>query len=197
MKKFLIFLVIILCLTGCKSEEIKNNYDIVSYDVDMSGYDGVNSTMHAFKRVTVDQLFNCIDEKSSAVFYLGRTNCACCQTCVQYLNKAAMELNVTVYYIDVYDKDMPLVVSDGSCPECKERTELLRQYLYDILFVNDEGEKELQTPTVFSIVNGEIADHIICLGNYQWDNPPTEAQINKIINRYKQILKPFSIESQD
>lgn len=199
MKKVIVLFLSMFLLFGCSenTSSIDYTYDIVSKDVDMSGYDGVNSTQHAFKAITVDQLFNCFDMKSSAIFYLGRTSCACCQTCVQYLNKAALELGVTVYYIDVYNPDMPLVSTEGSCPECKDRTDKLREYLYEILAENENGEKELQTPTVFSVVNGEIKDNIICLGNYQWDNPPTEAQKEKIINRYKQILKPFIIESQD
>lgn len=198
MKKILLILLILFTIVGCKSKDDVNfNYDIVYKDVDMSGYDGVNSTNHAFKKVKVDQLFNCIDKKSSGIFYLGRTNCGCCQTTVQYLNKAALDLGVTIYYIDVYDPDMPLVVADGECLECVERTNKLREYLYNILVENDEGKKELQTPTVFSVINGEIKDHIICLGNYSWDSPPTENQKDKIINRYKQILKPFASESQD
>lgn len=185
MKKFLSILVILLILCGCSKDgnEINYTYEIQSYDVDMSCYDGVHSTDHNFRRITVDQLFNCIDNKSSGVFYLGRENCGCCQTCVQYLTKASKELGVTIYYLDVYDKDMPLTE--------KEIVEKLRDYMSPILPLNDEGVKELQTPTVFSVVNGEFKDSIICLANYSWDTPPTASQEEKLINRYKQILSPF------
>lgn len=185
MKKFLSLLVVLLILCGCSNNKngINYTYEIESYDVDMSCYDGVNSTNHMFRRITVDQLFNCIDKKSSGAFYLGRENCGCCQTCLQYLDKASRELGVTIYYIDVYDKDMP--ITD------KDTVEKLREYMSPILAMNDEGQKELQTPTVFSVVNGEFKDSIICLANYAWDTPPTTAQEDKLINKYKQILSPF------
>lgn len=184
MKKILSVLIVLLILTGCTSKDsINYTYDIVSKDVDMSGYDGVNSTDHMFKGVKVTELFNCIDNKSSAVFYLGRTNCACCQTCIQYLNQAAKELGVTIYYLDVYDEEMPITDQDL----CNQ----LKLYLFNILDTDETGQRVLQTPTVFSVVNGELVDSIICLSNYNWDNPPTDSQINRLLNKYKEILKPF------
>ena len=192
-KKIITILLVLLVCFGCSSKknDINYTYDIVSYPVDMSKYDGVNSTDHMFKRITVDQLFNCIDNKSSGIFYLGRTNCGCCQTCISYMNEAAKQLNVYIYYIDVYDPDMPLIIPGEDCPECKANTEKLREYIWDILEITDSGEKELQTPTVFSVINGEFGDHLICMSNYSWDNPPTDAQKEKLINRYKQIFEPF------
>lgn len=184
MKKFLVSLLVLLICVGCSSnkETPKYTYDIKTKQVDMSGYEGVNSTQHKFVGVTVQELFNCIDEKSSGVFYLGRTNCGCCQTCVQYLNRVATELDMTIYYIDVYDPDMPLTDT--------ELCDKLREYIYDILDEVD-GQKELQTPTVFNVINGKLTDSIICLANSTWDNPPTQAQENKLMNKYKEILKPF------
>ena len=193
MKKFLFVLTILLLCSGCSrsEEDIHFTYDIVSKDVDMSGYEGVNSTQHMFKRVTVQELFNCIDKGSSAPFYLGRTNCGCCQTCVKYLNQVASELGVTVYYIDVYDPDMPLTDQD-LCDE-------LRVYIYDILENDEDGEKALQTPTMFSVINGNVskANSIVCLSNYGWDDPPTKAQEDRLMSKYKNILKPFVDQSQD
>ena len=188
MKKVLSVLLVLLLCTSCGKDddgEINQSYNIVSKDVDMSGYEGVNSTNHNFRGVTVQELFNCIDEKSSAVFYLGRTNCACCQTCLKYLDRVSRNLNVTIYYIDVYDKDMPLTST--------ELCDKLKEYIYDILEENEEGEKELQTPTVFSVINGELKkeNSIVCLSNYYWDTPPTEKQENRIMNKYEAILKPF------
>lgn len=200
MKKILCILLMLLMVTSCSKNTDNNinySYDIESYPVDMSEYDGVNSTNHMFRRITVDQLFNCVDNKSSAVFYLGRTNCGCCQTTLKYLNEVALDLNVTVYYIDVYDKDMPLVGSEEDCPDCVVRTNRLKEILDSILYIDDEGKKQLQTPTIFSIINGELSDSIVCLADYAWDEPPTDKQIDRLRNKYSQILKPFSIQSQD
>lgn len=190
MKKLLSIFIVLLLLCSCKKNENKVNYtyDIVSKVVDMSSYDGVNSIDHMFKGITVDQLYNTIDNKSSAVFYLGRSNCECCQTCVKYLNEVAKDLGVTVYYIDVYDKDMPI----ESDEEILKLTNCLLPILAEV-----DGEKELQTPTVFSVINGELENSLICLANWTWDYPPKDSQINKLKNKYIQILKPFVEKNQD
>lgn len=194
MKKLLTSLLILLCLVGCtksneEDNEINYTYDIVSKSVDMSEYDGVNSTQHNFRGIVVTEFLNCVDNESSGVFYLGRTNCGCCQTCISYLDKVAKELGVTIYYMDVYDEEMP--ITD------KEVMDKLRTYMESILVENEEGEKELQTPTVFSVINGQLVDSLICLGSMNFDNPPTEYQEKKLMNRYREILKPFSSQSQD
>lgn len=185
MKKFISFSLILLILFGCNNKtEVNYTYTIKSKPVDMSAYDGVNSTNHMFEAITVQELFNCIDNKSSGIFYLGRTNCGCCQTTAMYLDEAARQANVTVYYMDVYDEQMP--ITD------KEIADKLKLYMFDILYINEDGKRELQTPTVFNVVNGEIKDSLICLGNFAWDDEPTEAQKNQLINKYKEIFKPFS-----
>ena len=187
-----ILLILLTCVSCGEKSDINYPYEIKSHDVDMSKYDGVNSTDHMFKRVTIDQLFNCVDLKSSGVFYLGRTNCGCCQTTVQYMNEAAKEANVYIYYIDVYDPDMPMVISGEDCAECKQRSDRIEEILYNFLDVNDEGEKVLQTPTVFTVINGEVTDCLICMNGLNWDSPPTENQINRLKNRYIEMFKPFS-----
>ena len=74
-KKVFIILLVLLTCASCK--KVDYTYDISYIDVDMSEYEGMNSTQHMFRAVTVQELFNCIDNKSSGVFYLGRTNCGC------------------------------------------------------------------------------------------------------------------------
>ena len=189
-KIFILFLMLFMCCSCTKdnTSEVNYTYEIVSKSADMSAYDGVSSTQHMFRYITVDQLYNTIDNDSSAAFYLGRTNCECCQTCVKYLNEVATELNVTIYYIDVYNSEMPL--------ETEEEITRLTNYLYPILEEVD-GVKELQTPTVFSVVNGELKDSLICLKDWKWDNPPTESQVNRLKKKYKEILSPFVDKNQD
>lgn len=181
MKKIILFVLSILLLCSC-STRIKYTYNIDSRKVDMSSYDGLSATNHMFKAITVQELFNVIDNKSSGVFYLGRTNCSCCQITVKYLNEVATQYNVPIYYIDVYDEQMP--IND----ELKDK---LTEYLYDIVAEID-GEKQLQTPTIFSVINGEIDNSLICLSDWEWDAVPTKKQENKLIKKYKKIITPFA-----
>ena len=182
MKKVLLIVFCLLFLCSCK-QKINYTYDINSRNADMSSYDGLSATNHMFKKITVQELFNVIDNKSSGVFYLGRENCSCCQITTKYLNQVASDLNVTVYYIDVYDEQMP--ITDDYLKD------KLTNYLYDIVAEID-GVKELQTPTIFSIVNGKTYDSLICLSDWDWDPNPTKKQEKKLIDKYIRILTPFA-----
>ena len=184
MKKIILVLVLLLCCSCAKKPVPEYPYEMESTKVDMSNYSGVSSTKHNFRKIKVSELFKCIDAKSSGVFYLGRKNCHCCQDVVRYLNEAAQECNVTVYYIDVYDEDEPL--------NDQTRQDQLFEYIYDILGTNEEGEKVLLTPHVFSIVNGKFYGSQICYDDLQFSSDPTESQIRKLINVYKKIMKPFA-----
>ncbi len=184
MKKILILLLLILCACSEKLPQPDYPYQIESYKVDMSNYGGVSSTEHNFRLIRVSELFKCIDNRSSGIFYLGRENCHCCQQVLRYLNEAAQELGVTVYYINAYDEVEPLTE--------EETYDKLYDYLYEILGENDEGEKVLLTPHVFSIVNGEFYASQICYDGMEFDEEPTQGQIRKLENIYKRIMKPFA-----
>lgn len=188
MKRFFVLLCIILLLSSCGSkndpEEVRYPYEIISKNVDMSGYEGVNSVKHNFRLITPSELFNCIDNKSSGVFYLGRTNCGCCQRVCRYLNEVAQELGVTVYYIDVYNEDESLMD--------KEVQDQMYEYLDPILKTDESGEKAIMTPQVFSVINGELKDSQICFDDYVLDPTPTEKQIEDFKEAYRRILGPFA-----
>ena len=184
MKKILI-LFLVLLIFGCSNNNNKPNYpyEIQSEKVDMSAYNGVTSTNHNFRLIVPSELYKCIDNKSSGIFYLGRNNCNCCQTVCSYLNEVAQELDVTVYYIDVFNEKEPLTI--------KENQDQLYEYLYDILGLGEDGEKVLLTPHVFSVVNGEFYDSLICHDGMQMDAIPTSQQIEVLKNKYRNIMKPF------
>lgn len=187
MKKFLIILLMITLCACTKKEELpipEYPYEIVSDRVDMSEYEGVTSTNHNFRLIKVSELFNTIDQSSSGIFYLGRTNCGCCQRVCRYLNEVAKELDVTIYYIDVYNPEEDLT-------EDRELQDKLREYLFEILGTDDEGNKTLLTPQVFSVVNGKFYGSQICFDDYQLDPTPTDTQIEKFKDSYRKLMKPF------
>lgn len=188
MKKFVLLILMLLLLCSCKEEkktEIpKYTFEIQSDRIDMSGYDGVTSTKHKFRIVKLSEVFRTIDEGSSGVFFLGRTNCGCCQEVTKVLNEAAMEADVTVYYIDPYDEEFDLV-SDA---EMRQKT---MEYLYEILDPNEEGEKDLMTPHFFTVINGHFGDSQVCFDNMKVNNSDPESKAKLLKNRYLEMLEPF------
>lgn len=188
MKKILIVLMLLVLCACQKDEPIidTSGYEIVSDRVDMSSYYGVNSIDHKFRLVTCKELFNTIDNKGSGVFYLGRSNCNCCQDVTKYLNEVAKELDVTIYYIDVYNPNDDLASS-------KELQDELLKYLHDICAEDDEGNKALFTPHLFQVINGELGDSQICHDGI-FVSDPTEKDIQNLKKVYTRILKPFSID---
>ena len=184
MKKMLLIILMLLLCSCAKQNGVNYTYDIQSDRVDMSAYSGVSSTNHNFKLIVPSELYKCIENKSSGIFYLGRNNCGCCQKVCKYINEVAKELNVTVYYIDVFNEDEPLTV--------KANQDRLYEYMLDILGVDENGEKVLLTPQVFSVVNGEFYDSLICYDGIEMDSVPTSQQIEVLKNKYRNIMKPFS-----
>ena len=183
MKKLLILLIVFV-LFGCSNaDKVEYTYEIQSEKVDMSAYKGVNSTNHQFRLITPSELFNCIDNKSSGVFYLGRDNCGCCQKICRYLNETASELGVTIYYIDVFNEKEPLTI--------KANQDKLYEYMNEILGIDDSGEKVLLTPHVFSVVNGKFYDSLICYDGLELDTNPSDQQIKLLKDKYRNIMKPF------
>ena len=71
-KKILILALLLLCACSEKLPTPEYPYEIESFKVDMSNYKGVSSTEHNFRLIRVSELFKCIDQKSSGIFYLGR-----------------------------------------------------------------------------------------------------------------------------
>ncbi len=184
MKKLLLCLVLIFGLFACGGHETAiNEITIESYDVDMSGYKGVNSTNHNFKGISPDEVIRLIDEGGSAVIYMGYEGCHVCQEAVQYLNEVAQNLGVTVYYLDCNSPIYPV------------RDEVFTNLvtaLDSILETNDAGEKTIFTPHVFTIVNGELnKGHISVVSSWEEGNP-SEESIKELEDIYADIMAPFA-----
>lgn len=182
-KKIICIILCLFVLCSCaKTETPEYTYEIKSTAVDMSAYTGVTSTNHNFREITLNELLNVIDNKSSGVFFIGFSLCNCCQRVTRYLNEVAQELNVTVYYIDAYNEETPLTE--------KKNQEILYEYLGDIISLDENGQKILLTPHVFSIINGKPIGSQICFDNFDID--ASEDQLNKFKDAYRKILKPFA-----
>lgn len=195
--KRIIVLVCLLFLSACATDnnenKIKYTYTIESKKIDMSFYDGVNSVNNCFRLIDTKQLFETIEQKSSGIFLIGKEECGCCQNIVRYINEVGLDLNVTIYYIDVFNEDDPLVIYDENDKgKYSDNAYKLEEALFEILEERD-GKRKLLTPHLFSIINGEFVGNQICTDfiEFDWDNT-TNKDINNLKKAYYDLMKPFS-----
>lgn len=178
MKKLLIaMMVALVMLTGCKeADPVPNDTTVEAFRVDMSGYQNMPSTNHQFMGVNPSELLKVIEEDRSAIFYIGYLGCGNCQQAVQYINKAASELGVTVYYMDCY----------GTKEDFNEYVDEFVTVLDPILKADPDGDKGIFTPHVFAVVNGELMDSKV---GCSLDG--TEKSANALVEDYKEIMRYF------
>lgn len=178
MKKALVVLLCLFILCSCSEKPKDNGFEIYTEDIDMSLYEGVEKES-CFKKTIITEIDRCLKEGGSGVFYLGYVDCAYCQSMVRYLNEVALELGVTVYYVDAFDEQEPYF----------DHQDMYIEDLYTVL-EEEDGEKVVYTPHVFTIINGRVASSQISAKD--WDmNGPTDEQISKLKDRYRKMLKPF------
>jgi len=190
-KKFIVCFLTLLFLCGCdQRSNVNYTYDIQSTTVDMSAYKGVSSTEHCFRQILPSEFFNVVDNKSSGVFVIGYNDCPYCQQLMKYLNEVGLDLGVTVYYMDAKNSKEPFVYEGDIYNRVLE-------IIWDYTDADDDGVKYIWTPTVFSIINGEVVGFQIGApkkinGDSDWtyDNP-SSSQIQHVKEIYEGILKPF------
>ena len=175
MKKIVWILIILLCLCGCsRKPDLDHEFVLETYACDMSGYAGLSSSKHMFKGTT-------INEKGYGVFVFSRTGCDHCQMVMKHLNDVAEELGVTVYYIDAMSDEYPILGT--------ENYQLLYDLLYTTLNEGDNG-KELQTPELFTVVDGVITSYKV--GTTWSGSEYDENDVNELKALYRKMLTPFS-----
>lgn len=185
MKKIILALFVAFLLTACNSQKtpVASESEITGYAVDMSAYKGVSSTEHKFIGISPAELLKVIEEKGSAIVYLGYKDCHVCQEATRYVNEVAQELDVNVYYLDCASEQYPLK---------DEMFTSVVNALSSILETNSSGEKAIFTPHLFTIINGEPqSGHISVVNSWQEGNP-SEASVKELKDIYTELMKPFA-----
>ena len=175
MKKIMSLVTLVFLLFACTATSNKTIVytDISSFPVDMSVYEGMKSTNHHFVGISPEEFIKVFREKGSGAFYMGADSCSYCQETVKYMEKAAENMDVTIYYIDVYNNQYPLM----------EHYEEIYEILLPILLDGSNGEKTIQTPHLFTLVNGEFATS--CVGGMKETDEDTVSGFEKILEPIK------------
>ena len=181
-----------LVLVSCSLKpDVEYNYDFNYSEADMSSYTDMKDVKETcFKKITASELYNCVENKGSGIFYLGYDTCPFCNKCIKYLNETALDLGVTIYYIDAMNPEEPIIGDNDNIRK-------LTNFLMPILDEDKESSKKvIMTPHIFTVINGEFFGSYVSLpyklnGDVDFDNPPTARQIKKIKNIYKLLFEPF------
>ena len=142
-------LLLLLSLVGCtqKKEILVSNVENTS-EVDMSYYRKLKDNTN-FKSISKETLIDCIgNNNTNAIIYMGYSDCENCQKVIADIQKAAIERNQNIYYLDTEQ-------------EIKTDTDydLLFETLKPVLVSMDENKPDdlkIYTPHIFFIINGEL-----------------------------------------
>ena len=177
MKKIMICLLVMTLLVGCtpkQTDKPLNNYQMETIDVDMTIYHGMPFSGHAYKGIKMQNFFDLIDNKGTALIFIGYKGCGACQISVPLINQAAKQTDNTIYYIDA---------TSYSDEEYNKYIEITKDFLN-----KDNGEPVLYTPSVMLVNDGEIIDNIIGIPEVNANGSLTKDQEKTVINAYKELL---------
>ena len=181
MKKVFLLISVLLLLCACNKKDYSKLYDLKTYDCDMSCYENVDATDHNFVGTTVLELKRLIEEKGYGAFAFTSRYCNHCQMAMQYLDQVSKELDVKIFYIDATSDVYPIQGTDNY--------DILFDILFDTLNEGEEGE-EIQTPEVFSVIDGEIKDYKV---GTTWSGMEyNDDDVAKLKDIYREILTPFT-----
>ena len=96
-------------------------------------------------------------------------------------------MGVYIYYIDAQSDAYPILGT--------ENYDVLYEVLYETIPENENGERDLQTPEVVTIVDGKITGSQI--GTTWGGSNYTDKDVSKLEDIYRKLLTPFAQESQD
>lgn len=136
-----------------KHETQKNVCDVDCEVADMSEYATMQEEDHVFKEITfakANQLLS--DESFTGVIYYGYPSCPWCMEAVPIMNDAAMDHELTIYYVNKKSQD------SIDHPEEESKAISILESAYE-LDKDENGEPHLYVPEVVVVKKGKILSH--------------------------------------
>lgn len=201
---FSVSFLIILCLSlfGCSSAAaakqsspssssnnqtaITNSIDLsIIADSDIKDYKWIDDSNPPFQEISFIDSIRFFTEKGSGILYYGRTNCPYCERAIPQLDKAAKELGVRIYYIDVNKS-----IADTQ-NESDKYIAALSSYLKSTFSKDENGDPAFYVPEAVGIKNGKITDYMVGLPlDYKMtdNNQMNGNQKKELYSKYKEII---------
>lgn len=156
---------------------------------DMSGYEQLADSKHVFVSTSYGDVLKFIENKESAVIYMGHTDCPWCLEAAPILNEVAKEFNQTVYYVNTR-------AEQNQSEEGKASRGELVVFMQAVLNENDQGEKALFVPDVLFLKEGEImANHISTVDSHNaHERLMNEEEVLELKQIYSNFFTQFLAE---
>jgi len=167
MKKILLSILLLTSLVACGSntslEDIEypsisysSSYEISNEVANMAEYPDMTAIDHPFLKLTAVEVKELIDNDGSAIVYFGYPHCPYCQQAVPVLSEVATNMDLNIYYVDVYQDDEKISATD----QMTALTDLIENEFSPLLSKDESGYPTFYTPDVFVIKDGNIiANH--------------------------------------
>ncbi len=156
------------------------------------------SENNIIKYSSYEEIFDVIDNKKSAVIYLGFETCPWCRNAIPKLLQAASVTTLdSILYLNIKDDRNELELNDGKIVTKKEGNpnyiklvEKLSAKLSTYKGLNDESIKRIYAPSVVFIKNGEILNIHVSTVDSQTDpyTPLDSNQSKELYDIYKENI---------
>lgn len=141
-----------------------------------------------FQPISFQEAIDFFKTKKSGLLYFGFVNCPWCQEVVPILHDLASQEKVTVYYIEIRDRENTRLYSD------EEREEII-PYLGEFMKENSEGIPTLYVPLVVALKDGQVV--LGHRGTVSGHNAHEEAMSQEQKNALEEELKKIVETAQE
>ncbi len=175
-----------LFIVGCAAPP-EEEYVLHSEGTDMSAYKYLNDENPAFIQIKFDEVFRMFDEQLDGIVLLSYPACPYCNLAVPILNETAKEMNLKVYYLDIYGDDF----MELNTAQRLAIVNRLKTYIEPALTqVPGKDKKDLYVPLVIAVTAGESVDyHISLTDDFNLKDGLNDQQKKELKKIYRRILK--------
>jgi thiol-disulfide isomerase/thioredoxin len=143
------------------------------------------TAIRLFRRSALLTLYVSLLKKDQAFYITDVQNCPYCERAIPQLDKAAKELGVRIYYIDVNKS-----IADTQ-NESDKYIAALSSYLKSTFSKDENGDPAFYVPEAVGIKNGKITDYMVGLPlDYKMtdNNQMNGNQKKELYSKYKEII---------
>lgn len=177
MKKVVLFLIVLFCVTACSVKKIEEQTDAEKFAIEY----GIREN-NPFQYSSVDEVIRLFTE-GDGILFLGNSDGEWSKFCVKILNEAFLETKIeSVSYFN-------LKVAEEKYPK---RYQKLSKKIKESL----KEDEKLQTPALFFIRDGKVVSYSLDYEHITKGNKEgyQKKEQKKLKNKYIQLIKEYQKE---